>query len=322
MYLSNSACWPFQFPTAENPRPERHLPNLPPQYRQTTYLNNNFKKSKYARPQNSSPPFKSPKSRALEDQRNFNSFGSRQPYPFNPLNLNPPLPPQVPIPSTPQSGMSNNMSPAGDMHHAYPPTPVDQLHYIDPFKNRQVAYYIPAFAPNGLPVYVPYTEDPVVYASPPQTPAMSETSLSHQPQYPRTQPYVFPQQYSRGHSIQRGRQPHREEDALSPTSTFADPQPLTGIGITTPSLITPYIPPLPVKRRNSLPANNKPNVPVRPPNIITTTTESYTTSSSQGSAESMSSVGYSDVFEEEFFNQACVEELPAISRNAKTVGWE
>jgi len=106
------ACWPFQFPTSEHPRPERHLPNLPPQYRQTAY-SNNFKKTKYVRPQNSSPPFKSPKSRALEDPRNFNSFGgSRHQYTFNPLNLNPALPPQVPIPSTPQSSMSSNMSPS------------------------------------------------------------------------------------------------------------------------------------------------------------------------------------------------------------------
>jgi hypothetical protein len=308
-----AACSQFQFPTSEHPRPERHLPHQP-QYRHTAYSNNNFKKTKHVRPQNSSPPFKSPKSRPLEDPRNFNSFGSRQPYPFNPLNLNPPLPPQVPIPSTPQSSMSSNMSPPGDMHHAYPPTPLDQLHYIDPFKNRQVAYYIPAFAPNGLPVYVPYTEDPVVYASPPQTPAMSENSLSHQPQYPRTQPFVFPQQYPRGQSVQRGRQPHRGDDVLSPTSTFRDPQPLTGIRITTPSLRPPYIPP-PMKRRNSLPANNKPNVPSRP--NITTSTESFTTSSSQGLAGSMSSVGDSDVFEEEFFNQRFVDELPVVTETPR-----
>ena len=309
------ACWPYQFPTPENPRPERHLPNLPPQYRSTT--TNTWKKTKYFRPQNSSPPFKSPKPRA-EDLRNFNSFGGSRPhYPFNPLNLNSQLPQQIPIPTTPQS-MSGNMSAAGDMHNAYPPTPIDQIHYIDPFKNPQVAYYIRAFSANGLPLYVPYTEDPVVYASPPQTPAMSETSLSHQPQYPRMQPYVFPQQYSRGQSVQRGRQPHREEDVVSPTSTFRD-QPLTEIEITTPgiSTISPtYIPP-PMKRRNSLPPNNKPNVPVH---STSSTPESYTPSSSslsQGLAGSMSSVGGSDVFEEEFFDGRYAEESPAITETPR-----
>src|SRR5437773_12040049 len=59
------ACWPFQFPTSENPRPERHLPNIPPQYRQMTN-SYNFKRTRYVRPQNSSPPFKSPKTRAQE----------------------------------------------------------------------------------------------------------------------------------------------------------------------------------------------------------------------------------------------------------------
>ena len=313
------ACWPYQFPTAENPRPERHLPNIPPQYRQTT--NNNYKKSKYVRPQGSSPPFKSPRARAQDmgHHRNLNSFSAgRQQYPFNPLNLNPPLPPQVPIPSTvpttPQSAMSPN---PGDIHHAYPPTPVDQLHYIDPFKNRQIAYYIPAFAPNGLPVYVPYTEDHVVYASPPQTPAMSDTSLSHQPQYPRSsasmQPFIFPQQYSsssRGESVQRGRSPHRdpdhEQEEISSSPTVPFQQPLEDVQPNPPSISPPYIPP-PTKRRNSLPPNNRPNVDHRSP-AKSTTDSSYisssvsTTSLSQNLAASTSSVGSSDVFEEDFYD--------------------
>ena len=308
------ACWPYQFPTSENPRPERHLPNLPPQYRSIPN-NNQYKKKQYSRPQNSSPPFKSPKTRA-EDGRTGgfqgSSFGgSRQQYPFNPLNLNPPMVAGgqvMPIPSTPQSSMSSTMSPAGDMHHAYPPTPIDQLHYID-LKNRQT-YYIPAYAPNGVQLYFPYTEDSMVYASPPQTPAMSETSLSHQPQYPRGQPYVFPQQYSRGQSVQRGRTPHRVEDVGSPTSGFRDPPPpLTGIGITTTglsSIPSPYIPVPQMKRRNSLPPNNKPNVASHPVKSTTsTTTESFTPNSSttsQGLAGSMSSIVDSDVFEEEFFH--------------------
>lgn len=261
-----------------------------------------------------SPPFKSPKARAQDvgHQRNFNSFsGSRQQqYPFNPLSLNPLLPPQIPIPSTPQSSsLSSTMSPAGDIPHAYPPTPVDQLHYIDPFKNQKVAYYIPAFAPNGIPIYVPYTEDQLVYASPPQTPAMSDASLSHQPQYPRGQQYAFPQQYSRNQSVQRGRPAHRA-DIGSPQPTFADQQqpPLTGIGISTgPSIVgPPYVPP-PMKRRNSLPPNNKPNVSVqRTAPVVSSDSSSYTPSSStnsQGLAGSMSSLGESDVFEEEEFFQ-------------------
>jgi Cid1 family poly A polymerase len=276
------ACWPYAFPTSENPRPERHLPILPPHCRQL----NSWKKSsyspRYTKPQNSgSPPFKSPKPRdedpsAFMNQRNFSSFaGSRQhTYPFNPLTLNPPLPPpqHMPntVPNTPASStMSSAMSPAtagGDIHHAFPPTPVDQLHYIDPFKNRQVAYYIPAFAPNGLPVYVPYSEDHLVYASPPQTPAMSETSLSHQPQYPRTHPYGFPPPFptSRNQSVQRGRLPRRPEDGnVSPSTAFPGDHPPLGIITTTTSTSRtssppPYLPPM--KRRNSLPPNNKPNV--------------------------------------------------------------
>jgi hypothetical protein len=319
------ACWPYQFPTAENPKPERHLPNLPPQYRQTM-PNNNYKNRKFPRQQNSSPPFKSPKARAQDTghQRHFNSFGgSRQQYPFNPLNLNPPMHSQGPIPSTPQSGMSSSMSstmsPTGDIHHAYPPTPVDQLHYIDPFKNRQVAYYIPAWAPNGLPVYVPYTEDSMTYASPPQTPAMSETSLSHQPQYPRNPAYGYPQQsYQRGQSVHRGRPVHRAGDVGSP-STFRDPQPLTGIGITTPGMSSvgpPYIPP-PMKRRNSLPKDSRPNVPIRPAKTII---DSYTPSPStisQGLAGSMSSVGGSDVFEEDFFDRRYMDDLPEASETPR-----
>lgn len=309
------ACWPYQFPTSDNPRPERHLPNIPPQFRQTTG-SNNFKKPRYARPQNTSPPFKSPKSRAQDigHHRNFNSFSaSRHAYPFNPLNLNPTLPSQVPLPATPQSGISSNLSPAGDIHQAYPPTPVDQLHYIDPFKNRQVAYYIPAFAPNGLPVYVPYAEDPVVYASPPQTPAMSETSLSHQPQYPRPGQYGFPQQHSRGQSVQRGRTPHREDDVGSPNAGFPESQPLSGIGMNSSgisSVSPPYIPP-PMKRRNSLPPNNKPNVPVRPSKSSTASYTPSTSSTSQvlpGSG-SMSSVGGSDVFEEDFYEHPYCGEM-------------
>jgi len=326
-YLADHAsleltCWPYQFPTAENPRPERHLPNIPPQFGKVT--TNNYRNRKYPRQLTSSPPFKSPKARAQDmgQQRLYNSFGaSRQQYPFNPLNLNPPG--QVPVPSTPQSGMSSSISsisPAGDMHNAYPPTPVDQLHYIDPFKNRQLTYYIPAFAPNGLPVYVPYTEDPLIYASPPQTPAMSDASLSHQPQYPRSQQFGFPpQQYYRGQSTQRGRPTHRAGDAESP-STFRDAQPLTGIGITTPALSTvgpPYVP-QPMKRRNSLPPNNRPNVPVRP--LKSTTDSSYTPSSSsisQGLATSMGSVGGSDVFEEEYLDQRYLEDLPEVSETPR-----
>ena len=317
------ACWPFQFPTAENPRPERHLPNIPPQFGKFT--TNNFRNRKYPRLQNSSPPFKSPKARAQDmGQRNFNSFGaSRQQYPFNPLNLNPTLPAQMPVPSTPQSGMSSSMSsvsPAGDMHNAYPPTPVEQLHYVDPFKNRHLTYYIPAFAPNGMPVYVPYTEDPLIYASPPQTPAMSDASLSHQPMYPRSQQYgLQPQPYYRGQSIQRGRSIHRAGDAESPP-TFHDAQPLTGIGISTPSLSTdgpPYVP-QPMKRRNSLPPNNRPNVPVRPPK--STTESSYTpspSSISQGLAGSMSSVGGSDVFDDEYLDHRYLQDLPESSETPR-----
>lgn len=309
------ACWPYQFPTSENPRPERHLPNLPPQYRSSAsnnQYNNNRKKQYSSRPQGSSPPFKSPKTRA-EDGRlggfhGGSSFGgSRQQYPFNPLNLNPVTGGMMPIPSTPQSSMSSAMSPSGDMHHAYPPTPVDQLHYIDPFKGR-LAYYIPAYSSNGLPLIFPYSDDSVVYASPPQTPAMSETSLSHQPQYPRSQQYVFPQQYSRGQSVQRGRTPHRVEDVGSPTSGFRDPSSsLTGIGINTSgmsSITSPYIP-TQMKRRNSLPPNNKPNVASHPVKS-TTPSESFTPNSSitsQGLAGSMSSVVDSDVFEEDFFDR-------------------
>ena len=213
----------------------------------------------------------------------------------------------MPIPSTPQSSMSSTMSTAGDIHHAYPPTPVDQLHYIDPFKGR-VAYYIPGFAPNGLPLIVPYTDESVVYASPPQTPAMSETSLSHQPQYPRGQQYAFPQQYSRGQSVQRGRTPHRVEDVGSPTSGFRDPSTsLTGIRINTTGMsgiTSPYVP-VQMKRRNSLPPNNKPNVASHAVKS-STTTESFTpnsSSTSQGLAGSMSSLVDSDVFEEDFFDR-------------------
>ena len=308
------ACWPYQFPTSENPRPERHLPNLPPQFSATVPSNHPYKKKQYFRPHNSSPPFKSPKTRT-EDGRGAvfqsSSFGgSRQQYPFNPLNLNPPMMSTqgMPIPSTPQSGMSSNMSSAGDIHHAYPPTPSDQLNYVDPFKNRQFAYYIPAFAPNGLQVYVPYSEDPVVYASPPQTPAMSETSLSHQPQYPRSQPFMFPQQYSHGQSVQRGRTPHRVEEVGSPTMGFRDPSAsLTGTGINTAetsAVASPYIP-TQIKRRNSLPPNNKPNVANRPVKS-TAPMESFTPDSSatsQGLAGSISSIVDSDAFEEEFFGR-------------------
>ena len=294
------ACWPYQFPTPENPRPERHLPNIPPLYRQT--VSSQYRQKRYNRQPNASPPFKSPKARAQDAQRGYNGFSaSRQPsYPFNPLSLNPLLPPQIPIPTTPQSsGLSSTMSPAENITQAYPPTPVDQLHYIDPFKNPKVAYYIPAFAPNGIPIYVPYTEDPLVYASPPQTPAMSDASLSHQPQYPRPQQFVFQPQYSRNQSVQRGRTPHRV-DIGSPQQPLRDEQPLTGIGINTSSSVNgpPYVPP-PMKRRNSLPPNNKPNISVeRKP--MTTDTASYTPicPNSQGLAGSISSLGGSDVFEE------------------------
>jgi hypothetical protein len=292
------ACWPYQFPTPENPRPERHLPNIPPQYRQT--ISSQYRQKKYNRPPNGSPPFKSPKSRAQDSgHRNYNGYnGSRQPsYPFNPLNLNPLLPPQMPIPATPQSnGMSNTMSPAENITQAYPPTPVDQLHYIDPFKNK-VAYYIPAFAPNGMPIYVPYTDDPLLYASPPQTPAMSDATLSHQPQYPRPQQFVFPQQYSRNQSVQRGRTPHRA-DIESLQQSLRDEQPLTGIGISSPPSVGPPYVPQP-KRRNSLPPNNKPNTPV-PRKPLVTDNLSFTPSSTttQGLAGSISSLGGSDVFEE------------------------
>ena len=318
------ACWPYTFPTSDNPRPERHLPNLPPHCRASSSWKKSSSSQRYTRPQNSgSPPFRSPKTRdedpvTFVNQRNFSSFGgSRQhPYPFNPLTLNPPLPPpqHIPstIPNTPQSStMSSVMSPAtatGDIHHAYPPTPVDQLHYIDPFKNRQVAYYIPAFAPNGLPLYLPYSDDHLVYASPPHTPAMSETSLSHQPQYPRTHPYGFPQPYPsfRGQSMQRGRLPRRPEDGNgSPcVTTFpGDHHPPLGLATTTTSTSPtssppPYVPHL--KRRNSLPPNNKPNVAHVVKNVVAEPEEVYVLSPSSVSqnlaAGGVSSVPDSDGF--------------------------
>jgi len=82
------------------------------------------------------------------------------------------------------------------------------------------------------------------------------------------------------------------------------------------SLSPPYIPP-PTRRRNSLPANNKPNVPVRTPK---SSTESYTPSSSttsQGLAGSMSSVGGSDVFEEDLFERKYLEDMPESSETPR-----
>ena len=316
------ACWPYTFPTSDNPRPERHLPNLPPHCRASSSWKKSSSSQRYTRPQNSgSPPFRSPKTRDEDpstflNQRNFSSFaGSRQhTYPFNPLTLNPPLPPpqHIPgtVPNTPQSTMSSVMSPAtvtGDIHHAYPPTPVDQLQYIDPFKNRQVAYYIPAFPPNGLPLYLPYSEDHLAYASPPQTPAMSESSLSHQLQYPRTHPYGFPQPYqsSRGQSTQRGRLPRRPDDGSGSPSVIAFPgdhhPPLDLITTTTSTSRTssppPYVPHL--KRRNSLPPNNKPNVAHVVKSVVTKPEDAYVLSPSSIShnlAAAVSSVPDSDGF--------------------------
>src|SRR5579859_230822 len=92
------ACWPYRFPTSENPRPERHLPNIPPQFRQTV-TQGGWRKGKW---QNgggrqmwgSSPPGKSPKFRA-QDVLGHGRYGGtgfgggRGGYPtFNPLNLN------------------------------------------------------------------------------------------------------------------------------------------------------------------------------------------------------------------------------------------
>jgi hypothetical protein len=120
-------CWPYQFPTSENPRPERRLPDIPPQYRLTRSTSQSTPRSPY--------------------QLHSNSFGVRQQYPVGRLHSNPSLPPRVP-PSTPK-----NKSSAPGINQALP-TPVNQLGI-----RSQVAYYIPSFTPNGVPLYVPYVED-------------------------------------------------------------------------------------------------------------------------------------------------------------------
>jgi Cid1 family poly A polymerase len=252
------ACWPYTFPSAEVPRPERHLPNLPPQYR-AGYRGRKYPQS---RQNGTSPPFKSPKTRA-QDVR-YQGFNRQYGFGLTPL---------VTVPqSQQQTGEAN-----------FPPTPVEQTHYLDPFKNPKT-YYVPAFSPNGFPVYVPYSEDSIIYASPPQTPAMSDPPNT----YPRT-PHPVQNAYPPPASVR----PPAQQDAQQP-----------------PQIISPpYIPP-PIKRRNSLPANNKPNGPVRvtstiPSSEVKTTggdSSEYTTPSSGTSAvgeQSMSSVGSDD--EEGYF---------------------